>query len=205
MVEHARYSSVLAPETDVIMPHHLPRFPQPQSSQSPLSKCCRSPNRKDLLRALWYPMREREFEVFRDKLFDVGSFDLIGIFKFDDSEDVDRPEPSTMSSCHILVQSLNRISSRHLSVFLVHVVSSGARIVSNPDAKVLDFHWSLFMDLWGRIVLAEQLAGILIFSPRTTFRLTISPFDFLTFRSFIKKYQNRDFATTVLGAKMRMR
>lgn len=36
----------------------------------------------------------------------------------------------------------------------------------------------------------------------TTFKETISPFDFLTFRSFIKKYQKRDFATTVLGANI---
>jgi len=35
--------------------------------------------------------------------------------------------------------------------------------------------------------------------------LMISPFDFLTFLSFIKKYQNLDFATTVFGANMRMR
>lgn len=40
---------------------------------------------------------------------------------------------------------------------------------------------------------------------RTSFRLMISPFDFLTFLNFIKKYQNLDFATTVFGAKMRMR
>jgi hypothetical protein len=39
----------------------------------------------------------------------------------------------------------------------------------------------------------------------TSLRLTISPLAFLTFRSFIKKYQNRDLATTVLGANMRIR
>ena len=39
----------------------------------------------------------------------------------------------------------------------------------------------------------------------TTFKLTISPFAFLTFRSFIKKYQKRDFATTVLGANILIR
>lgn len=33
----------------------------------------------------------------------------------------------------------------------------------------------------------------------------ISPLDFLTFRNFIKKYQNLDLATTVFGAKIRMR
>ena len=36
----------------------------------------------------------------------------------------------------------------------------------------------------------------------TTFKDTISPFAFLTFRNFIKKYQKRDFATTVFGAKI---
>ncbi len=56
-------------------------------------------------------MRKRKFEVLRDELSNVGSFDLVGIFELDDSEDVDRPEPSTMSSSHILVQSLNRIGS----------------------------------------------------------------------------------------------
>jgi hypothetical protein len=39
----------------------------------------------------------------------------------------------------------------------------------------------------------------------TTFKLTISPFAFLTFRSFIKKYQKRDFATTVFVAKILIR
>jgi hypothetical protein len=40
---------------------------------------------------------------------------------------------------------------------------------------------------------------------RTTLRLTISPFAFLTFRNFMRKYQNLDFATAVFGAKMRIR
>lgn len=39
----------------------------------------------------------------------------------------------------------------------------------------------------------------------TTLRLMISPFAFLTLRSFIKKYQNLDLATTVLGANIRIR
>ena len=34
---------------------------------------------------------------------------------------------------------------------------------------------------------------------------TTSPFAFLTRLSFFKKYQNRDFATTSFGAKMRIR
>lgn len=35
--------------------------------------------------------------------------------------------------------------------------------------------------------------------------LTISPFAFFTLRSLPRKYQNRDFATTSLGAKIRIR
>ncbi len=41
--------------------------------------------------------------------------------------------------------------------------------------------------------------------PHTGLMVIISPFDFLTFRSFIKKYQNLDFATTVFVAKIRIR
>lgn len=52
-------------------------------------------------------MRERELQVFRDELFDVWTLDLIIVFEFDDFEDVDRPEPRTMSGCHVLVQSLD--------------------------------------------------------------------------------------------------
>lgn len=33
----------------------------------------------------------------------------------------------------------------------------------------------------------------------------ISPFDFLTFLNFIRKYQNLDLATTVFGANILMR
>jgi hypothetical protein len=37
------------------------------------------------------------------------------------------------------------------------------------------------------------------------FRLTISPLAFFSLRREAMKYQKRDLATTVLGAKMRMR
>jgi len=40
---------------------------------------------------------------------------------------------------------------------------------------------------------------------RTWFMEMISPFAFLILRSLPRKYQNRDLATTSLGAKMRMR
>jgi hypothetical protein len=83
-------------------------------------------------------------------------------------------------------------------------VSAGAGIISDPDAKVFDFHWSLFLDLVAKAI-SWELVWWIDTGLRTTLRVTISPFDFLTFRNFIKKYQNRDLATTEFGANMRMR
>ena len=54
-------------------------------------------------------------------------------------------------------------------------------------------------------VLMPYLDTVNIVGPHTGLMVMISPFDFLTFRSFIKKYQNLDFATTVFVAKMRIR
>lgn len=52
-----------------------------------------------------------------------------------------------MSGSHILVHGLNSICSRHLTVLLVHVVGTRARIVPDPDAEVLDLQGALFADL----------------------------------------------------------
>ena len=47
--------------------------------------------------------------------------------------------------------------------------------------------------------------GIELQHIHTRLMVMISPFDFLTFLNFIKKYQNLDFATTVFGANILMR
>jgi hypothetical protein len=60
---------------------------------------------------------------------------------------VDRPETGTVAGGHILVESLNGVCPRHLSVLLVHVVGTGPGIVSDPDAEVLDLERVLFLDL----------------------------------------------------------
>jgi len=52
-----------------------------------------------------------------------------------------------MASRHVLVQSLDSVGPRHLAVFLIHVVGAGARIVTNPDAEVLDLKGMLLVDL----------------------------------------------------------
>jgi hypothetical protein len=59
---------------------------------------------------------------------------------------VNAPESSTMSGSHILIQCLDSIGAAQFSVLLVHVVSARARVVTNPDAKILDLERALLMD-----------------------------------------------------------
>lgn len=92
-------------------------------------------------------MRERERKVLADELLDVGSLDILGLLDFDDAEDVDRPESSAVAGSHVLVEGLNGVGSRHLSVLLVHVVGTRSRVVSDPDAEVLDAEGVLLGDL----------------------------------------------------------
>ena len=60
---------------------------------------------------------------------------------------VNRPEAGPMSRSHILVQGLDSIGAGELAVLLVHVVSSAAGIVADPDAEILDFQRPLLMNL----------------------------------------------------------
>lgn len=60
---------------------------------------------------------------------------------------VNGPKSRSMSCCHVLVECLYRIRPRHLPIFLVHIMRSGARVVADPDPKVLDLLWALLMYL----------------------------------------------------------
>lgn len=60
---------------------------------------------------------------------------------------VNRPKSSSMSCCHVLVKCLYRIRPGHLPIFLIHIMRSGARVVADPDPKVLDLLWALLMYL----------------------------------------------------------
>jgi len=91
-------------------------------------------------------VRKREFEVLGDQLLDVRSLDVVLVGDFNDFENVNAPESSTMSRGHILVEGLGGIGAAHLTVLLVHVVCAGAGVVTDPDAKVLDLEGSLLVD-----------------------------------------------------------
>lgn len=60
---------------------------------------------------------------------------------------MDRPEAGAVAGSHIGVESLDGGDSRSLAVLLVHVVGTGARIVTDPDTEVLDLHGVLLGDL----------------------------------------------------------
>lgn len=60
---------------------------------------------------------------------------------------VDGTEAGAMAGSHILVESLDSVGAGHLTVLLVHVVGSGAGIVTDPDTEVLDLEWALLVDL----------------------------------------------------------
>ena len=56
-------------------------------------------------------------------------------------------ESSTMSSSHILIQRLNCQSAGYITVFLVHIVCPGTRIITKPNAIILDSQRSFFRNL----------------------------------------------------------
>ena len=47
-----------------------------------------------------------------------------------------------------LTTGLNSLNTTHGTVFLVHVVGTGTRIVTDPDTKVLDLFRTLLGDLF---------------------------------------------------------
>ena len=62
---------------------------------------------------------------------------------------MDRAEAGAMPGRHILVKALHGIGTGEITELLVHVVRSRTRVVSQPDAEVLDLQRLLFMDLSG--------------------------------------------------------
>lgn len=60
---------------------------------------------------------------------------------------MDRTEAGTVPSSHVLVEALDGIRARELTEFLVHIVCAGTRVVTEPDAEVLDLHRLLFVNL----------------------------------------------------------
>jgi len=80
---------------------------------------------------------------------------------------------------------------------------------ASTASVLLSSRYSLYMlCVPERLSYLIQIPKFLTLSGRFSWMMfsdTISPVDFLTLRSFMRKYQKRDLATTSFGAKMRMR
>jgi hypothetical protein len=60
---------------------------------------------------------------------------------------VDGSETGTVAGGHILVERVDGVGAGHLTVLLVHVVGSRARVVADPDTEILDDLRALLVDL----------------------------------------------------------
>lgn len=115
-------------------------------------------------------VREGEAQALLGELADVRSLDILGLLELDDAEDVDRPEAGTVAGSHVGVERVNGICSGQLTVLLVHVVRAGTRVVSDPDAKVLDLEGVLLVDHLD----ADDLTGGLLDLLETTQEVPVS-------------------------------
>lgn len=60
---------------------------------------------------------------------------------------LDRTESGAVTGSHVLIASMDSIRPRKFTELLVHVVSAGARVISEPDSEVLHLERFLFVDL----------------------------------------------------------
>mgnify|MGYP006876479973 FL=1 len=86
--------------------------------------------------------------------------------KGEQKTDLNRAETGTVTGGHVLVAGVDGVGTRELTVLLVHVVSSRARVVAEPDAKVLDLE---------RLLLADLQAGGCPVNTRSEPRVSCSP------------------------------
>ena len=87
-------------------------------------------------------VRESELQVLTSVHDVLRSLQLL-ISNNGGADDLDGTVTSTVSSGHLLVALLDSTEERSVTVLLVHVVSAGTRVVSQPDSIVLDLDSAL--------------------------------------------------------------
>lgn len=83
-------------------------------------------------------MWQWEFELGVDELLDVWSSNLSG-GQLRNLDDMNGAETGTVATSHILIHGINSFATAHFTELLVHVVGTGATVVTEPNTKVLDF------------------------------------------------------------------
>ena len=72
--------------------------------------------------------------------------------------DLDGMGTSTMTSTHIAIALCHGITDSQITVFTVHVVSAGTRVITQPDAEIFDLNGRCLVDLFQ----ADNLTGGLL-------------------------------------------
>jgi len=113
-------------------------------------------------------MSRHGFDLARKRELDLGIVELLGggatafvgshLFHLDD---LDRSSSSPVPSAHVTVALRHPSGGSQVTVFTVHVVGTGARVVSQPDSKVLDGGGPLLVDLLAMDYLADGLLDLL--------------------------------------------
>jgi len=108
------------------------------------------------------------FDLARKRELDLGIVELLGgrttTFVGGDLlhlDDLDGGGSGSVPGAHVAVALSHRPGGRQVAVFAVHVVSTGARVVSEPDAEVLDGSGLLLVDLLAGDNLADSLLDLL--------------------------------------------
>jgi len=91
-------------------------------------------------------VHNREGQVVLDELASVLTAN-IRIGNLSDLDDLQAGRAHTVAGSHFLVERIDRGVHRGLAVLLVGVVEARARLVADPDAKVLDSGGILLEDL----------------------------------------------------------
>lgn len=89
-------------------------------------------------------VRQWELQVLGQVLLNVLSLDVVGLFQFNNLQDVDVSKSGSVSGSQVLVHGFDGTNSGNVSVFLVHVVDTRSGFVSDPDTEGLDLGWSSF-------------------------------------------------------------
>lgn len=80
---------------------------------------------------------------------------------------------STVASSHVSVTLGHSPRYTEVTVFPVHVVCTGTRVITKPDTKVLNFNWRLFGHMFNRDDFSGSLLELLQLTqevPKTRFR-----------------------------------
>ena len=83
-------------------------------------------------------VRKSELEILMSVHDVLVSLEVL-VFNNGSLDDLDGTITSTVSTSHLLIALLHSTEESVITILLVHVVSTGTRIVSQPDTVVLDF------------------------------------------------------------------